>query len=83
MRVKTDLKFEVDGIKVILEWIQENPLYPYYIDVDPSVPGPVIHGNSSVMLNLSYNNPCNVSVLAGHPCDGNLTIFNELFNYCE
>ena len=35
------------------------------------------------MLNLSYNNPYNVSVLAGHLCEDNVTIFNELFNYCE
>ena len=82
MRIRADSEFKIDGVKVTLEWLsQENPLYSYYVEVDPQI---ATYGNSSaIMLMLSYNTPYNVSVLAGNLCEENLTIFNQYFNYCE
>ena len=75
--------FEVNGIKVTLEWIipEINSYYSYYVEVHP--PTPKVYGNSSVMLELCYNIRYNVSILAGYLCEENLIIFNEQFNYCE
>ena len=82
--MKVDSEFEVDGIKVTLEWIQG---YSYHIDVNPSIPL-MYDGSASVMLSLSYNTGYNVSVIADHEhqrlCGySDLTIFNKFFNYCE
>ena len=86
MSVMAASTFEVDGIKVTLEWIspETNSSYTYYVEVHPPAPR-VLHGNSSVMLELCYNTLYNVSILAavGYPCGDNHTIFTELFNYCE
>lgn len=86
MKILADAEFQIDGIKVTLEWIsQENPPYSYHIEVDPQII--VTCGNSSAiicMLMLSYNIPYNLSVLAGNLCsEDNLTIFNQKFNYSE
>ena len=86
MSVRAASKFEVDGVKVTLEWIspETNSPYSYYVEVHPSAPR-VLHGNSSVMLQLCYNTLYNVSILAeaGYHCAENLTIFTKLFDYCE
>ena len=86
MRVTAASTFEVDGIKVTLEWIspERNSSYSssYYVEIHPSIPT-VMYGNSSVLLELCYNILYNVSVLAEHLCEDNLTIFNKQFNYCE
>ena len=84
MKIMNVSTFEVNGIKVTLEWISPeiNSSYLYYVEVHPPIPT-VSYGNSSVLLELRYNIPYNVSILVEYLCEDNLTIFDEKFNYCE
>lgn len=74
---------QADGVTIVLEWTQENPLSTYYIDIDPqNLLSLVFNGVTNVTLGMSYNTLYNVSVLAGHLCgDSNVTIFTQLFYY--
>ena len=78
------VKFESDGFMVSLEWTEENVLYTYYVNVIPPTPFVFIDG-TSVTFNMSYSTTYNVSVLVElRPlCGKNITVFRDLYYYCE
>ena len=72
--------FEADGVTITLKWAQWKPLYSYFTDIIPSVP--IMTGNTSVTIKISYNIQYNASVSAMHLYgETNISIFTQLFHY--
>ena len=76
--------FEKDGIRVILEWTQENHTsYSYNVSVTPHPASTLISERMRVELKVSYDLLYNVSVLATPHCTGQGSIveaFIELYH---
>ena len=75
--------FEKDGIRIILEWIQENhTLYSYNVSVTPHPVSTLISERMRAELKVSYDLFYNVSVLATPHCTGQgdiVEVFTELY----
>ena len=78
--VREQHEFEDDGVLVILEWEELNPLYSFNITVTPETQVNISSGTAR--LTLAYNSIYNVTVMVSHFCDqSNEIIFSEMYNY--
>ena len=72
--------FEDDGVRVILEWDEVNPLYSVIITITPETQ--VNSSRSTSRLTVAYNILYNISVIVSHPCRQNsVTVFSEVYYY--
>ena len=73
-------EFEDDGVPVILEWDELNPLYSLSVIVIPEIQ--VNISGSATRLVMVYNVIYNVTVVVSHLCDqSSETIFSEVYYY--
>ena len=73
-------KFEDDGVTVILNWDELNPLHSVNVTVAPELQ--VNISRSSAQLRVAYNIMNNISVVVSHPCgQNNVTVFTKVYYY--
>jgi hypothetical protein len=73
-------ELETDGVTVILEWDELNPLYSVNISVTPEAQ--VNISSSTARLTMAYNMMYNVSIMISHLCGQNsVTVFTEVYYY--
>ena len=65
-------QYEISGVTVILEWIQERSFCSYNASVVPQVEL-VFTGDTRVELTALYNTMYNVTIVASHPCGSSRT----------
>ena len=71
---------EDDGVRVILEWDELNPLYSVIITITPETQ--VNISRSTARLTVAYNILYNISVIVSHSCrQGSATAFPEVHYY--
>ena len=81
--VKISEIFERNAITVTLEWMQGNPSYSYYVDINPATQLLInSNGITRVTVNMSYYIPYNLTILICL-CRENLTSFAQSFHYCK
>ena len=74
--------FNTNDVEIYLEWIPENVLFTYHVDINPQ-PSSIMNLNkSSVCLRVEYNISYNVSIMKVSPCGQNITN-NEILYYGE
>ena len=74
------IEFDGDGVRVILEWDEVNPLYSFNVTVTPETQ--VNISNSTARLTVNYNEMYNVNVIVSHPCEQNSgIIFSKVYYY--
>ena len=74
------IEFDDDGVRIILEWDEVNPLYSVNVTVTPETQ--VSISNSTARLMVNYNVMYNVSVIVSHPCGQNSgIIFSKVCYY--
>ena len=83
VRVLSD-HFNTNDVELYLEWIPENILFTYQVDITPQ-PSSIMNVNkSSAHLRVEYNISYNVSITKVSPCGQNITIsYNETLYYGE
>ena len=76
--------FNTNDVEVYLEWIPENILFTYHVDINPQ-PSSIMNLNkNSVCLRVKYNISYNVSITKVSRCGQNITIsYNETLYYGE
>jgi hypothetical protein len=73
-------EFDIDGVTVILEWDELNPLYSVNVSVTPE--RQVDISSSTARLTIVYNMMYNVSVMVSYLCDqSSETVFTEVYYY--
>jgi hypothetical protein len=73
-------EFETDGVTVILEWDELNPLYSANVSVTPEAQ--VNISSSTARLTLAYNETYNVSIMISYLCGQNsVTVFTAVYYY--
>ena len=74
--------FENDGVTVILEWDERNPLYSVNVTVSVIPELQVNISGSTAQLRVTYNTVYNVSVIISPPCGrSSVAVFNQVYYY--
>ena len=80
INVREQLEFEKDGVTIILEWDEVNPLYSVDVSVIPELQ--VNISGSTAQLKVTYNTMYNVSVIVSPPCgQSSVVVFNKVYYY--
>jgi hypothetical protein len=72
-------RFTRDDVEVSLEWIPENSLYTYHVDVTPQPAFRMNLRRNSIHLKVEYNILYNVSIVKVSPCGQTITMLDEIY----
>jgi hypothetical protein len=75
-------RFNRDDVEVSLEWVPENSLYTYHVDVTPQPAFRMNLRRNSIRLEIEYNILYNVSIVKASPCGQTVTV-SEILYYGE
>ena len=74
--------FNRDNVEVSLEWVPDNSLHTYHVNVTPQPAFSMKLKRNSICLKIEYNVLYNMSIVTVSPCGQTLTI-NETLYYGE
>ena len=74
--------FNRDNVEVTLEWVPDNSLYTYHVNITPQPAFSMRLKRNSIHLKVEYNVLYNVNIVTVSPCGQTLTI-NETLYYSE
>jgi hypothetical protein len=75
--------FTRDDVEVSLEWVPENSLYTYHVDVTPQPAFRMNLRRNSIRLKVEYNILYNVSIVIMSPCGQTVTIDEIYYGECH
>ena len=74
--------FNRDDVEVSLEWVPDNSLHTYHVNITPQPAFSMRLKRNSFRLKVEYNVLYNVSIVTVSPCGQTVTI-NEILYYGE
>ena len=75
-------RFNRDDVEVTLEWVPDNSLHTYRVNITPQSAFSVRLKRNSISLKVEYNVLYNVSIVTVSPC-GQAVTTNEILYYGE